>query len=247
MQGKHPLFLLFLSIFWATTTIAEEPQNDFRHWVREKGSYLLSEREQKPLAPPFTIPTFRDTESYKKAVPKLKKMPKIPTDLIYQSVINCYPAKSLFEIDVSLKAGVGAQTDLDDYDNENKRKHFVQVVAEMPLYSTTEFARARELERHRRKDLAKMVASFARAISERNRAVRSLGLYETLEKRASERVRLGIVGAHEQIAYLEKVLTWEEKLEHAKTKIAEMRLALVGQCRPEARGEIDYFLRRLGE
>ena len=105
----------------------------------------------------------------------------------------------------------------------------------MPLYSGRELDREKEREYVRRKDTAKAVADFISAIAGRNHAVRELALYRSLEARAAVRVQQGVTEATEQVGYLEKVASSQEKLITEETKIMESRLLLAGMCDPKNR------------
>ena len=75
--------------------------------------------------------------------------------------------------------------------------------------------------------------------------MRELALYRSLEARSAIRVQSGIVEASEQVGYLEKVATAQDKLVKEETQIMESRLLLAGMCDPLNAERIGSWLKRL--
>jgi len=193
---------------------------------------------------PFQIPTYMDVvDDFKKPIAPIKRTQKIDEEMIFNMVLACYPSKSFFDgFNVSAKAGVGLAEDFDVDDKSGIGKHYFGIVASLPLFDMKEFDRERERERERRENVASLVSGLVQAISSRNRAIRSLGLFTALEKRSQIRVQKGIVSVSEQVKYLEKVINWEDRLSKANAKITESRLALIGQCRDGERAKVNGYL-----
>ena len=127
---------------------------------------------QPPEIKPFELPTLKgDAPHYNTSTPALKPAPKIDPDAIFQTVLNCYPEKSKFKLDLNLVAGM--RTNLDEYNSDDWpeiSEHYVGIVGKMPLYSTTEQSRERQWEYQRRTATATSVASFTQALADRNYA-----------------------------------------------------------------------------
>ncbi|TXH67727.1 MAG: hypothetical protein E6Q83_16550 [Thiothrix sp.] len=209
--------------------------------------WATSEAEKPPEIQTYQLPTLAgDGVDYHSKPAPLAKAPALDPDTIYKTVLSCYPEKSKFDVDISLRASVRSADVLDETDlSSGLGKSYVGIVANMPLYSSQELNREREREYMRRKDTAKAVADFIAAIASRNHSVRELALYRSLEARSAIRVQSGIVEATEQVGYLEKVATAQEKLVKEETKIIESRLLLAGMCDPLNAERIGSWLKRL--
>lgn len=79
----------------------------------------------------------------------------------------------------------------------------------------------------------------------RSSAVRELALYRSLESRAAARVKEGVTEASEQVSYLEKVASSQEKLIEEEAKIMESRLLLSGMCDPKNAKQIGGWLKKV--
>ena len=199
-----------------------------------------------PDIKPYELPTLKGrAPHYNKPLPALLPAPKVDSDTIFNSVLNCYPEKSKFKIDLNLIAGV--RSNFDEYDNDDWpeiSEHYIGIVGKMPLYSTTEQSRERQWEYQRRTQTATMVASFAQSLAERNYAYRLMGLYLSLEARSQTRVEQGVANVAEQVTYLEKVASTHKEVLAHEAKIVEYRLALVSMFDNEqAEAMNDYLLK----
>lgn len=203
----------------------------------------------EPVAPPpeikpFELPTLKgDAPHYNTPTPALKPAPKIDPDVIFQTVLNCYPEKSKFKLDLSLIAGM--KTNLDEYNSDNWpeiSEHYIGIVGKMPLYSTTEQARERQWEYQRRTSTATSVAAFTQALADRNYAYRLMGLYLSLEARSQQRVARGVANVNEQVALLEKVASSHRDVLAHEAKIVEHRLALVALCEESYSKSVNHYL-----
>ena len=208
-------------------------------------------KDEDPAKPPtpkvYQLPTMAgDGLDYHDKLPAIVQAPALDADAIYKSVLGCYPEKSKFDIDVDLRASIRSSDVLDLEDTATGLgKSYVGIVAKMPLYSGKELDREKDREYVRRKDTAKAVADFISAIAGRNHAVRELALYRSLEARAAIRVQQGITEATEQVGYLEKVASSQDKLINEETKIMESRLLLAGMCDPKNAETIGSWLRKV--
>ena len=115
-------------------------------------------------------------------------------------------------------------------DTSSIGSNYVQIVANMPLYSATEMDRAMKNEHDLRQETAKTVAQLVKAIAARNHALRKIALYTSLEQRSAVRVQGGVVGTVEQVTYLEKVAKAYEAEIDAETDIMTARIALAALC-----------------
>ena len=205
------------------------------------------EAEKPPEPKVYKTPTMVDDGlDYHDKPAAIVQAPALDADAIYKSVLGCYPEKSKFDIDVDLRASIRSSDVLDLEDTATGLgKSYVGIVAKMPLYSGKELDREKEREYMRRKDTAKAVADFVTAIAGRNHAVRELALYRSLEARSAVRVQQGVTEATEQVGYLEKVASSQEKLISEEAKIMESRLLLSGMCDPKNAETIGGWLKKV--
>jgi hypothetical protein len=198
-----------------------------------------------PEFQPYRLPTMEgDTRSYHESLPPLVKAPAINPDNVFNSVMDCYPSPSNFNIDVELRGQLRSEVGGDDlFETTDIGRNYVGIVARMPLYSYTELDRERDREYHRRTTAAAAVAKFVAAVATRNHAIRELALHRNLEARAAVRVARGIVGASEQVGYLEKVADGQQALIKAEAEIMESRLTMAALCDPEKQEVMSHYLR----
>lgn len=227
----------------STDGMDTEISKDSPSWWPWKGGTL----EKPPEVQPYRVPTMLDDgEDYQDKPAPLVKAPAIDADAVYSAVLACYPERSKFDIDVDLRAAIRSSDVLDLQDTTTGLgKSYVGIVASMPLYSGKELEREKDREYSRRKDTAKAVADFIAAIAARNHAVRELALYRSLESRAAARVKEGVTEASEQVSYLEKVASSQEKLIDEEAKIMESRLLLSGMCDPKNAKQIGGWLKKV--
>ena len=200
-----------------------------------------------PEFKPYRLPTMEgDSRSYQDSLPPLVKAPAIDPDLVFNSVMTCYPAPSNFNIDVELRGQLRSAAGGDDlFESTDIGSNYVGIVARMPIYSHTEIDRERDREFNRRTVTAASVAQFVAAVATRNHAIRELALHRSLEARAAIRVQQGIVGASEQVTYLEKVASGQRALIKAEAEIMESRLAMAALCDPAKQEHMSQYLRRV--
>ena len=204
------------------------------------------EAEKPPVPKTYQMPTMADDGlDYHDKPAAIVQAPALDSDAIFKSVLDCYPEKSKYDIDVNLRASLRSSDVLDLEDTATSLgKSYVGIVATMPLYSGKELDREKEREYVRRKDTATAVAAFVTAIASRNHAIRELALYRSLEARSAIRVQQGIIEAAEQVGYLEKVASSQEKLITDEAKIMESRLLLAGMCDPKNAETIGGWLKK---
>lgn len=209
--------------------------------------WKTGELEKPPAVKPYQMPTLNgDGLDYHDRAAAIVQAPALDADAIFAAVLACYPERSKFDIDVDLRAAIRSSDVLDLQDTATGLgKSYVGIVASMPLYSGKELDREKEREYQRRKDTAKAVADFVTAIAGRNHAVREFALYRSLEARSAARVKEGITEATEQVGYLEKVASSQEKLINEEAKIMESRLLLAGMCDPKNAERIGAWLRKV--
>nr|WP_261875625.1 hypothetical protein [Vibrio rarus] len=238
MLIKHWVTLLSLTLFpfFAHT----EDWGIKNPWAKE-------ESVAPPDIKPFELPTLQGSSPhYNTNLPALRPAPKIDPDAIFNVVLNCYPEKSKFNLELSLVAGM--RTTLDEYDTGDWpeiSEHYVGIVGKMPLYSSSEQSRERQWEYQRRTATATLVAGFTQALVNRNYAYRLMGLYLALEARSQQRVIKGIAGIDEQVGLLEKTAAAHRDVLASEAKIVEQRLALVAMCEVQYSQQVNSYLEQL--
>ncbi|EKO5187825.1 hypothetical protein ACEOHO_004250 [Vibrio vulnificus] len=207
-----------------------------------------SEPEHKaPEIRPYELPTLNGVAPhYNTPTPALSPAPKIDPDTIFDVILRCYPEKSMFKLDLNLVAGM--KTNLDEYNSSDWPKiseHYIGIVGKMPLYSSTEQSRERQWEYQRRIETATSVATFTKALADRNYSYRLMGLYLSLEARSQLRVKQGVANVTEQVELLEKVASTHRDVLTHEAKIVEQRLALVSMCEESSAEAVNQYLESL--
>lgn len=210
-----------------------------------------AEEQKPPNIKPFIIPTFTGKAvDWNHPKPAINELPKIDGDAIFKLVNRCYPLKSGFGLDISLKAGATYKdtASSNQINTLDSNRYYAGIVANMPLYSDVEIDKERKLEYQRRMQTTDTIKAMLEGVAKKRRSERLMGLYEALEARSKARVKDGLTPVEEQIIYLEKVATTQGELDQANATIEASRLALIGQCRPEVEEQVnDYILREIGE
>lgn len=208
------------------------------------------EKTPPPNIPPFEIPTFTGKSvDWKKQLPPINPLPHIDGDAIFKAVNRCYPLKSGFGLDISLRAGTNYKpSNSNTVQTFDSNTYYAGIVANMPLYSDIEIDKERKLEYQRRMETTATIKAMLEGVANKRRATRMMDLYTALEKRSQERIKHGLAEVQEQIALLEKVAATQGELDQANATIEASRLALIGQCRPEVEEQVsDYILHEIGE
>jgi hypothetical protein len=209
---------------------------------------ITAEEHKPPQIKPFEIPTFEGKAvDWHNQKPAINPLPKIDSDAIFKAVNRCYPLKSGFGLDISLRAGANYKPSGNNQINTlDSNNYYAGIVANMPLYSDVEIDKERKLEYQRRMETTATIKAMLEGVATKRRAERLMGLYSALEKRAQERIKNGLAEIAEQITFLEKVATTQGELDQANATIEASRLALIGQCRPDAEQEVnDYILNQI--
>ena len=207
-----------------------------------------AEEHKPPDIKRFEIPTFTGKPvDWNHQKPAINPLPKIDSDAIFKAVNRCYPLKSGFGLDISLRAGANYKPSGNNQINTlDSNNYYAGIVANMPLYSDVEIDKERKLEYQRRMETTATIKAMLEGVATKRRAERLMGLYSALEKRAQERIKNGLAEIAEQITFLEKVATTQGELDQANATIEASRLALIGQCRPDAEQAVnDYILNQI--
>lgn len=246
----HSLFVALLLLLVALVAVASLMFP--AHALAAEEGWQISLPWTQPAEPPpdiqpFELPTLKgEAPHFVTPSPALEPAPKVDPDAIFTVVNNCYPEKTKFKIDLSLVAGVRSSVDqFNSSDWPAITDHYVGVVGEMPLYSTTEQAREREWEHKRRVGAAKNVATFVQALANRNHAYREMGLYLVMEARSQARVRQGIANITEQVGFLEKVAAAQRDILKYEAQIVENRLALISMCDTARQEQVNRYLKSM--
>lgn len=213
-----------------------------------------------PKKPAYEVPTYDGKKDATKEQPKeeLTLSPAPNARELFQMVLECWPAKSFFRGELNLETRITqravdsvntAQTTFDPVSGQYVTQtgtgdKFVGLVFRIPLFSATELDREREREANRRAIVAKTVGEFVEALAEYEMTMRQLRLMKALEKRAQERVKLGVTDTTEQVGYLEKVATLDSKLYSHKAALIKTRVVLGGMCSDDKGWIIDEYLKR---
>lgn len=164
---------------------------------------------------------------------------------LYDTALDCWPAPSYFKAEVGVEGRL--RSDRVNYLDETgaatgSSRAAVALVARIPLYSAMDIDREREREYMRRVKVADAVGVFYTALTDRERARRQLALMRAMERRAQERVKIGVTDTTEQVGYLEKVSSIEGELLKLRGQIEKSRLELIGHCSATAGNELDRVL-----
>ena len=197
-------------------------------------------------ARPFELPTYAGDKPVSHAPDKPEKPGAMPDAKdLYQRALDCWPAQTFIRSEVFLEGRV--RTDQTNYLDDagtirGGNRSSVALVARVPLFSALELDREREREYMRRTKLAEAVGTFVTSLSERQKARRELDLMRALERRAQERVKIGVTETAEQVKYLERVATLEGDLMRLSGLLQKSRLELVGHCTERAGDVLDRHL-----
>ncbi len=209
-----------------------------------------TQRETAPPPPevkPYKIPTLNGETRDFHYIPPIKLSPKIDADEVFRMIINCFPERPKWGIEVKSVAGLRytEQNTVSTFDTAGLSRYYAGIVAEMPLYSAEELHRQRTQEYQRRGEVATNVAALLKALADRDRALRLIGIDESVEARSQIRVYEGIAPAEEQIGYLKEVASRTGDFVTAEAAITAARLALMGQCRDELADQVNNYLKEV--
>lgn len=197
---------------------------------------------------PYQIPRFNGKTDDFQHISPIKKSKPIDGDEVFRMIVNCFPERSRWD-GWKIKAQGGLRysekNTISVLDESGLARHYVGIVAEMPLFAPDETYRQQEQERGRRKDIAGNIAELLKSMADRDRALRKIGIAESVEARSQLRVQRGIAPAEEQIGYLKDVANAVGDLDAANAAIAGARITLSGQCRAGAAEQVNDYLTRI--
>jgi hypothetical protein len=200
--------------------------------------------------PPLTVPLFDGIErSYKPPSNPLKR-PEIPDfRRLFELTVACWPEKSWFRGELHVegrlankKAAQNSAVDPLSGTITTRDDRYIALVARIPLISASELDKERNREAERRGKIAEAVGSLVSAYAERVMQTRQLTLLQALEKRAQERVRMGVAETGEQVRYLEQVAALETRIQALQGDEIKARLHLLGMCDDTNMARIDAYL-----
>ncbi len=188
------------------------------------------------------------SEPVQHALPEfVLKAPALPDAReLYERTLACWPSASHFRVELSLEHQLGQRAELspDPQALPMAWGSSTSLVARLPLYSAIELDRARERESSRRHRAAEAVGHWLTQLADRQRIRQELDLMKTMERRARQRVLLGIVDSNEQVKYLERVADLEGHWLRHHGQIERSRLELLGFCAHDRADGLDRWLRR---
>lgn len=213
-------------------------------------------REKAPQPPdirPYEIPRFSgrgrsadrgDADTDFHYIPPVKLSKLLDADAIYRMAINCFPERPQWGLELKAVAGARLTDDnrVSTFDTAGLARYYAGIVAEMPIYSADELHRVRQEETRRRAEAATHVAALLKALADRDRALRMIGIGESVEAREQFRISQDVGTAETQIGYLKEVAGAYGDLAAANAAIVAARLALAGQCRDEVYDQVNHYL-----
>lgn len=248
MRPSKLNFLWVILLAGCATNSDEKIGQMIKNLEQQQAAQTPPAQEQAPPPPtvqPYVIPRFDGEQSQDfRYVPPIKKSKNINPDAIFTMVVNCFPERPKWGIEIKGQAGLrqSESNQLSSLDTDGLARHYVGIVAQMPLYSPDETYRQQEQERRRRQEVAENIASFMKGLADRDRALREIGIWESVEARSQLRVQQGLAPAEEQIGYLEKVAKAHADYATANAAITSSRIALSGQCRDSVSNQVNQYL-----
>jgi hypothetical protein len=202
----------------------------------------VADREKKS----WELPTFTGEKPTHFAPEKPAVAGQLPDPRkLYDTALECWPAPSFFKAEVGVEGRLRSDrvNYLDDNGTQSgASRAAVALVARIPLYSAMDLDREREREYMRRVKVADAVGVFYTALTDRERARRQLALMRAMERRAQQRVKIGVTETAEQVTYMEKVALLEGDLIKLRGQIEKSRLELIGHCSSKSGNELDRVL-----
>lgn len=210
-----------------------------------------AEPAKTETAKPWELPTY----SGEKPSHHANEKPDAPAALpnareLYERAISCWPAPSFLRAEVSVEGRMRNErtTFLDETGTvQGTGRMGVALVARLPLYSALELDKEREREYTRRVKVADAVGNFYSALTDQQRIKRELQLMRALERRAQERVRVGVTETAEQVKYMERVAGLEGEMLKLRGVLEKSRLELIGHCNgTEVNGLDSHLMKYMG-
>jgi hypothetical protein len=201
---------------------------------------------QEPEARPHVTPTFNGQKGSIHAPDKPPPAAPVPDAReLYERALSCWPAPTYMRADVAIEGRLRSDTasTLDSSGTfTTAGRASAALVARIPLYSAAELDREREREFSRRTKAADAVGDLVAALADRHRMRRELDIMRALERRAQERIKIGVAETAEQIKYLEKVADLESDLLKQRGTIEKARLVLLAMCTKATADQVDDYL-----
>jgi hypothetical protein len=200
--------------------------------------------------PPLTVPLFDGAERTIHPPPAPLKRPTIPDyRRLFDLTVACWPEKSWFRGELHVegrlankKNAQNSSLDPNSGTITTRDDRYIALIARIPLMSASELDKERNREAERRGKIAEAVGSLVSAYAERVMQTRQLSLLQALEKRAQERVRVGVAETGEQVRYLEQVAALETRIQALHGDEIKARLHLLGMCDETNMARIDAYL-----
>lgn len=200
--------------------------------------------------PPLTVPLFDGEERGHQPPSAPLQRPALPDyRRLFDLAVACWPEKSWFRGELHLEGRLAnkknAQNSALDPSTgtiTTRDDRYIALVARIPLISASELDKERSREAERRGKIAEAVGSLVSAYAERIMQTRQLSLLQALEKRAQERVRMGVAETGEQVRYLEQVAALETKIQALQGDEIKARLHILGLCDETNMARIDSYL-----
>jgi len=201
--------------------------------------------------PPMTVPLFDGAQRTIQPPQDPLKRPQEPDYRhLFNLTVACWPAKSWFRGELHVEgrlankrnATTSAAVDPATGTITTRDDRYIALVARIPLLSASELDKERSREAERRGKIAEAVGNLVSSYSERVMHTRQLSLLQALEKRAQERVRMGVAETAEQVRYLEQVAALETKIHALQGDEIKARLHILGMCDETNMARIDAYL-----
>ncbi len=198
--------------------------------------YSLSPASQsQPAVQPYALPTF-DNKDKDFHVVELGAPPVVRYDFdaVFSKIEQCFPIRSYFS----------DSTDLTITNNQISpvTNNPINPLYSIPFEGGSSERRLIILESELRLKIITLVSDFFQSIEQVQYNDRALHFYQSLEQRAKERVKRGIVSVDEQVTYLGKVIKTEHDLNEWRVKFDASRLSLTAFCKDSERGGLNQYL-----
>lgn len=189
-------------------------------------------------AEPFQLPLYSQSDSSG----DVSIAPLFDMDGVLLKMIRCLPKKSKFKLELDVVTRVGSNGGVFDSNVGQLGRYYIGIVGKMPLYSAAEVDRSLKWESEIRLKISQLIGSIANNVVRVRTALREMGLYLALERRAQRRIKAGIAFTEEQVKYLEKVISSRKMRNEAIAAINVSRLELVALCRSGRREQVSRDL-----
>jgi len=193
-----------------------------------------------PAAPasqpqPYSLPNF-DNKDKDFHVVELGALPAVRYDFdaVFSKVEQCFPIRSYFSDSVDLTVTSNQLSAV--------TSNQINPLYSIPFEGGSSERRLIILEAELRLKIITLISDYFQSIEQVQYNNRALQFYLSLEQRAKERVKRGIVAVDEQVTYLEKVIKTEHDLTEWKVKFDASRLSLTAFCKDSERDKLNQYL-----